>query len=76
MNIHIKGEKVKYRELKAAEKNLDASIELISRFLVDDEGKPIPQEEAMLQLEELNLIELRQAQTDFLTALNQAMTSG
>lgn len=68
LDIH----KVKTRDWLTAFNDDAASIELMSQFLVDTEGQPIPQEQAREQLLDTTLDELMEAQESFLADFARA----
>jgi len=70
MNFEIDAKKIKTRELIEAQTDMDTSLKIMARFMVDPQGLPIPEESAMQILLDTNLEELTQLQNDFLSAFN------
>jgi hypothetical protein len=65
MKFKVDIEQIKTREVVEAEDSLKAALKLMSRFMVDEAGEPIPQEEAYDKLLDLNIIEQQNIAEDF-----------
>lgn len=64
--------KVKTREWLTAFSDDAASIDLMSQFLIDEKGEPIPQDTAKEMLLDTQLDELMEAQESFLADFARA----
>ena len=71
MNFNIITKQIKTREVLEAQEDLGAAINMMSRFMVDDAGEPIPQEQAREILLDLDLDEQAEVQEDFLAAFTR-----
>ena len=69
MKFKVDIEQIKTRELVEAEDSLKFALKLMSRFMVDEVGNPIPQEEAYEQLLDLNIIEQQNTSEAFANSL-------
>ena len=69
MNFKADPEKITTGELLDAEGDVRAMNALMSRFVVDPAGNPIPQDEAIKMLRALTFFENAKAQQDFLASL-------
>jgi len=69
MKFFVDPDKVTTGELLDAEGNIRAMNNLMARFVVDNEGNPIPQDEALKQLLALSFSANYRAQDDFLASL-------
>lgn len=65
MKFKVELDQIKTRELIALETSLSAGVKLMSRFMVDTNGDPIPEEQASEILLDLNAVELNQAVSSF-----------
>lgn len=75
-NFKVDPHKLTTGELLEAENDLARMNNLMSRFLVDLNGDPIPQEEAIVKLLGLSFADNYEAQQDFLAGLLRATRSG
>ncbi len=57
MKFKIPTDTIKNRDLVECEDSLKSSLQLMSRFMVDETGTPIPEDEAYEQLLDLTLEE-------------------
>lgn len=76
MKFKVDLEQIKTRELVALESSLSAGVKLMSRFMVDASGEPIPEDKATEMLMELNAVELNAAVSDFTEAVLPNVKSG
>lgn len=76
MNFTVNAKAIKTRELIEAQTNMEALVDIMARFVVDDSGAPIPQEQARELILDTDVEELIQAQEDFLAAFNLRRKTG
>jgi hypothetical protein len=69
MKFKVDVEQIKSRELVEAEDSLKAALKLMSRFMVDETGNPIPDKEAYEKLLDLNIIEQQNTSEAFADSL-------
>jgi hypothetical protein len=69
MKFKVPTDSIKTRELVESEDSLKLALKLMSRFMVDETGNPIPQEEAYDQLLDLTLEEQAKASEAFTNAI-------
>ncbi len=76
MNFNIKTNRIKARELIAAQSNMEDAIALMSRFVVDGQGNEIPEADAKEQLLDLDIDNLIEVETVFMNAFSPTKRSG
>jgi hypothetical protein len=69
MKFKVDIEQIKTRELVEAEESLKAALKLMSRFMVDEVGNPIPEDEAYDKLLDLNIVEQQNTSEAFANSL-------
>lgn len=74
MNFNIDITKITTRELIQAEQSTEATVELMARFMVDDNDKAIPVDDAREQLLDLSLDKLAEFSDAFLSAFRRTQT--
>lgn len=65
MKFKVDIEQIKTREIVEAEGSLKAALQLMSRFMVDEAGETVPQEEAYEILLDLNIPEQQSVADSF-----------
>jgi hypothetical protein len=65
MKFKVDIEQIKTREIVEAEESLKAALKLMSRFMVNEAGETIPQEEAYDKLLDLNIMEQQSVADSF-----------
>ncbi len=65
MKFKVDIEKIKTREIVEAEESLKKALQLMSRFMVDEEGNPVPEDEAYEILLDLNIVEQQNTADSF-----------
>lgn len=65
MKFKVDIEKIKTRELVEAEDSLKSALKLMSRFMVDETGEPVPEDEAYEKLLDLNIVEQQNVAESF-----------
>lgn len=65
MKFKVDIEKIKTRELVEAEDSLKNALKLMSRFMVDETGEPVPEDEAYEKLLDLNIVEQQNVAESF-----------
>ena len=65
MKFKVDIEQIKTREIVEAEESLKAALKLMSRFMVNEAGETIPQEEAYDILLDLNIMEQQSVADSF-----------
>lgn len=60
---------IKTREMVGIETSLGAAIKLMSRFMVDEAGNPVKEDEAYEKLMDLNMNEQQEATEQFTAAI-------
>jgi hypothetical protein len=76
MKFKVELEQIKTRELIALETSLSAGVKLMSRFMVDASGEPIPEDKASELLMELNAVELNEAVSTFTESILPKVKGG
>lgn len=66
--MKFKPQNVKMKELRVAETSNSAAMELMAKYAVDEQGEPLPMEEAMAQLDEMDMTQFFEAWLDFARA--------
>jgi len=69
MKFKVDVEQIKTRELVEAEGSLKLALKLMSRFMFDESGNPIPEDEAYEQLLDLNIVEQQNTSEAFANSL-------
>jgi hypothetical protein len=69
MKFKVPTDSIKTRELVESEDSLKLALKLMSRFMVDETGNPIPQDEAYEQLLDLTLEEQAKTSEAFTNAI-------
>ena len=69
MKFKVPTDSIKTRELVESEDSLKLALKLMSRFMVDEAGNPIPQDEAYDQLLDLTLEEQAKTSEAFTNAI-------
>lgn len=69
MKFKIPTDAIKNRDLVECEDSLKQSLQLMSRFMVDDDGNPIPQDEAFEQLLDLTMEEQANVSASFTNSI-------
>lgn len=69
MKFKVDIEQIKTREIVEAEGSLKLALKLMSRFMVNESGDPIPEDEAYEQLLDLNIVEQRNTSEAFANSL-------
>ena len=69
MKFKIDLEQIKTRELIDIETSLKAATVLMSRFMVKENGEPVPQPEAYEMILDMNVDELTETQEAFTAAI-------
>lgn len=65
MKFKVDIEKIKTREIVEAEESLKKALQLMSRFMVNEEGNPVPEDEAYEILLDLNIVEQQNTADSF-----------
>ena len=76
MKFKVSPHDIQTKELIAAEGSIAKTVLIMQRFMVDESGNKIPEEEAAEIIGELPLDEITQAQTDFVNAILPNLKSG
>ena len=69
MKFKVDIEQIKTREIVEAEGSLKLALKLMSRFMVDEVGNPIPENEAYDKLLDLNIVEQQNTSEAFANSL-------
>lgn len=69
MKFKVDIENIKTRELVEAEDSLKLALKLMSRFMVDESGDSIPEDEAYEKLLDLNIKEQQNASEAFTNSI-------
>ena len=69
MKFKVPTDAIKTRDLIESEDSLKLAIKLMSKFMVDEAGNPIPQDEAYEQLLDLTLEEQQKTSEAFTNAI-------
>jgi hypothetical protein len=69
MKFKVDIEQIKTRELVEAEESLKKALKLMSRFMVDEVGNAIPEDEAYDKLLDLNIVEQQNSSEAFANSI-------